>query len=103
MPVFGRPEETNARYRQLLKEGQTGLSVAFDLPTQNGYDSDDPLVREEVGRVGVAVDSLKDYEIIFEGIPLDKITTSMTLNPTAAVGLAMYMALAQKQGIASIR
>lgn len=96
---FGRPEETNARYRQLLKEGQTGLSVAFDLPTQNGYDSDDPLVREEVGRVGVAVDSLKDYEIIFEGIPLDKITTSMTLNPTAAVGLAMYVALAQKQGI----
>ena len=96
---FGRPEETNARYKELLAQGNTGLSVAFDLPSQIGYDSDDPRVEDEVGRVGVAVDSLKDMEIIFEGIPLDKITTSFTINPTAAIILAMYVALAQKQGI----
>ncbi|MBL0715459.1 MAG: methylmalonyl-CoA mutase [Desulfosarcina sp.] len=95
---FGTPEESNTRFRSLLKEGQSGLSVAFDLPTQIGFDSDDPRVEEEVGRVGVAVDTLKDMEIIFEGIPLDKITTSFTINPTAAVILAMYVALAQKKG-----
>ncbi len=96
---FGNPEETNVQYKRLLKQGQSGLSMAFDLPTQLGYDSDNPLVEEEVGRVGVAVDSLKDYEIIFDGIPLDKITTSMTLNPVASVGLAMYMVAAEKQGV----
>ena len=96
---FGNPEETNVRYRELLSQGQTGLSVAFDLPSQIGYDSDDPTIEEEVGRVGVAVDSLKDIEIIFDKIPLDKITTSFTVNPTAAVILAMYIALAQKRNI----
>ena len=96
---FGNPEETNVRYKELLSQGQTGLSVAFDLPSQIGYDSDDPTIEEEVGRVGVAVDSLKDIEIIFDGIPLDKITTSFTVNPTSAVILAMYVALAQKRNI----
>ena len=96
---FGNPEETNVRYRELLSQGQTGLSVAFDLPSQIGYDSDDPTIEEEVGRVGVAVDSLKDIEIIFNEIPLDKITTSFTVNPTSAVILAMYVALAQKRNI----
>ncbi|WDN90152.1 methylmalonyl-CoA mutase, N-terminal domain [Desulfosarcina sp. BuS5] len=96
---IGNPEETNVLYKELLSKGQTGLSVAFDLPSQIGYDSDDPTVEEEVGRVGVAVDSLKDIEIIFEGIPLDKITTSFTVNPTSAVILAMYVALAQKRNI----
>ncbi|MCD6273427.1 MAG: methylmalonyl-CoA mutase [Deltaproteobacteria bacterium] len=96
---IGNPEETNVLYKELLSKGQTGLSVAFDLPSQIGFDSDDPTVEEEVGRVGVAVDSLKDIEIIFEGIPLDKITTSFTVNPTSAVILAMYVALAQKRNI----
>ncbi|MBL0731518.1 MAG: methylmalonyl-CoA mutase [Desulfosarcina sp.] len=96
---FGNPEETNVRYKELLSQGQTGLSVAFDLPSQIGYDSDDSTIEEEVGRVGVAVDSLKDIEIIFDGIPLDKITTSFTVNPTSAVILAMYVALAQKRNI----
>jgi len=96
---FGNPEETNVRYKELLSQGQTGLSVAFDLPSQIGYDSDDPAIEEEVGRVGVAVDSLKDIEIIFDGIPLDKITTSFTVNPTSAVILSMYVALAQKRNI----
>lgn len=96
---IGNPEETNVLYKELLSKGQTGLSVAFDLPSQIGYDSDDPTVEEEVGRVGVAVDTLKDIEIIFEGIPLDKITTSFTVNPTSAVILAMYVALAQKRNI----
>lgn len=96
---FGNPEETNVRYKELLAQGQTGLSVAFDLPSQIGYDSDNPTVEEEVGRVGVAVDSLKDIEIIFDGIPLDKITTSFTVNPTSAVILAMYIVLAQKRNI----
>ena len=96
---FGNPEETNVRYKELLSQGQTGLSVAFDLPSQIGYDSDDPTIEEEVGRVGVAVDSLKDIEIIFDGIPLDKITTSFTVNPTSAVILSMYVALAQKRNI----
>ncbi len=97
---FATPEETNRRYKNLLAQGQPGLSVAFDLPTQCGYDSDDPLIEEEVGKVGVAVDTLRDMEIIFDGIPLDRITTSFTINPTAAIILAMYVAVAQKQGIA---
>ena len=97
---FGNPEATNARFRSLIDQGQSGLSVAFDLPTQIGYDSDDPCVEEEVGRVGVAVDTLKDMEIIFDGIPLDKITSSFTVNPTAGIILAMYVAIAQKRGIA---
>jgi methylmalonyl-CoA mutase N-terminal domain/subunit len=96
---FATPEETNRRYKNLLAQGQPGLSVAFDLPTQCGFDSDDPLIEEEVGKVGVAVDTLKDMEIIFEGIPLDKITTSFTINPTASIILAMYIAVAEKQGV----
>ncbi len=96
---FGSAEETNKRFRYLLEQGQTGLSVAFDLPTQIGYDSDDPLAEGEVGKVGVAVDSLHDMETLFDSIPLDKVSTSMTINAPAAVLLAMYAAVAQKQGI----
>jgi methylmalonyl-CoA mutase N-terminal domain/subunit len=98
---FATPEETNKRYKYLLENGQTGLSVAFDLPTQIGYDSDHPLSDGEVGKVGVAIDTLKDMEILFDGIPLDKVSTSMTINSTAAVLLAMYIAVAEKQGIKS--
>jgi methylmalonyl-CoA mutase N-terminal domain/subunit len=98
---FATPEETNKRYKYLLEHGQTGLSVAFDLPTQIGYDSDHALSEGEVGKVGVAIDTLKDMEILFDGIPLDKVSTSMTINSTAAVLLAMYMAVAEKQGIKS--
>jgi methylmalonyl-CoA mutase, N-terminal domain len=97
---FGSAEETNERFRYLLDQGQTGLSVAFDLPTQIGYDSDHPLARGEVGKVGVAIDSLADMEILMDQIPLDKVSTSMTINSPAAVLLAMYMAVAEKQGIA---
>ncbi|PIV23077.1 MAG: methylmalonyl-CoA mutase [Deltaproteobacteria bacterium CG_4_8_14_3_um_filter_45_9] len=96
---YGTPEETNTLFKSLLNQGQMGLSVAFGLPTQIGFDSDNPLVEDEVGRVGVAVDTLKDMEIIFEGIPLDKITTSFTINPTASIILAMYIAVAEKQGV----
>ena len=96
---FGSAEETNQRFRYLLQEGQTGLSVAFDLPTQIGYDSDHPLARGEVGKVGVAIDSLADMEILMDQIPLDQVSTSMTINAPAAVLLAMYMAVAEKQGI----
>jgi methylmalonyl-CoA mutase N-terminal domain/subunit len=96
---FGTPEESNQRYRYLLGQGGTGLSVALDLPTQCGYDSDDPEVTEEVGRVGVAVDTLKDAEILFDEIPLDKISTSFTINGTAAILLAFYVAAAEKRGI----
>lgn len=96
---FGSAEETNKRFRYLLEQGQTGLSVAFDLPTQIGYDSDHPLARGEVGKVGVAVDSLADMEVLMEHIPLDRVSTSMTINSPAAVLLAMYMAVAEKQGI----
>jgi len=96
---FGSAEETNKRFRYLLEEGQTGLSVAFDLPTQIGYDSDHPLARGEVGKVGVAIDSLADMEILMDQIPLDQVSTSMTINAPAAVLLAMYMAVAEKQGI----
>jgi methylmalonyl-CoA mutase N-terminal domain/subunit len=96
---FGTAEETNERYRYLLDQGQTGLSVAFDLPTQIGYDSDDPSAAGEVGRVGVAVASLEDMERLFDGIPLDKVSTSMTINAPAAVLLAMYIAVAKRQGV----
>lgn len=96
---FGTAEDTNKRYHYLLKAGQTGLSVAFDLPTQIGYDSDDPMAEGEVGKCGVAIDSLKDMEILFDGIPLDKVTTSMTINSTCAIVLAMYIAVAEKQGV----
>ncbi|MFH1381613.1 MAG: methylmalonyl-CoA mutase family protein [Chloroflexota bacterium] len=96
---FGTPQETNQRFRWLLDQGQTGLSVAFDLPTQIGYDSDHPLAKGEVGRVGVAVDSLRDMETIFAKIPLDKISTSMTINATCNILLAMYIAVAKKQGV----
>jgi methylmalonyl-CoA mutase N-terminal domain/subunit len=96
---FGTAEESNRRYRYLLDQGGTGLSVALDLPTQCGYDSDDPEVGEEVGRVGVAVDTLADAEILFGGIPLDKISTSFTINGTAAILLACYVAAAEKSGV----
>jgi methylmalonyl-CoA mutase N-terminal domain/subunit len=98
---FATPEETNRRYKYLLEHGQTGLSVAFDLPTQIGYDSDHPLSDGEVGKVGVAIDTLKDMEILFDGIPLDKVSTSMTINSTAAILLTMYIAVAEKQGVKS--
>jgi len=98
---FGTPEETNKRYRYLLEQGQTGLSVAFDLPTQIGYDSDDPMSEGEVGKVGVPVDSLQDMEIIFKDLPLHELSTSMTINAPAAILLAMYIAIAEKQGIPS--
>ena len=96
---FGTAEESNERYKFLLSQGQTGLSVAFDLPTQIGYDSDHPLAQGEVGKVGVAIDSLKDMEILFDGIPLDKVSTSMTINAPASILLCMYIAVAEKQGV----
>jgi methylmalonyl-CoA mutase N-terminal domain/subunit len=96
---FGSAQETNKRFKYLLEQGQTGLSIAFDLPTQIGYDSDHPLARGEVGKVGVAIDSLLDVETLFDGIPLDKVSTSMTINSPAAVILAMYIAMAEKQGV----
>ena len=96
---FGTAEDTNRRFKYLLEQGQTGLSIAFDLPTQMGYDSDHPMASGEVGKVGVAIDSLEDMEILFDGIPLDKVTTSMTINSTAAILLAMYLAIAEKQGV----
>lgn len=98
---FASAEESNERYKYLLQQGQTGLSVAFDLPTQIGYDSDHPLSQGEVGKVGVAIDSLADMEILFDGIPLDKVSTSMTINAPAAVLLAMYIAVAEKQGVSA--
>ncbi|MFZ5452631.1 MAG: acyl-CoA mutase large subunit family protein [Thermodesulfobacteriota bacterium] len=96
---FGSAEETNERYHFLLKSGQTGLSVAFDLPTQIGFDSDHPLAQGEVGKVGVSIDSLWDMEQLFAGIPLEQVSTSMTINSPCAVLLAMYLAIAEKQGI----
>ncbi|MFA9404203.1 MAG: methylmalonyl-CoA mutase [Anaerolineales bacterium] len=96
---YASAEESNARYRYLLEKGQTGLSVAFDLPTQIGYDADDPLATGEVGKVGVSISSLRDMEILFEGIPLDKVSTSMTINAPAAILLAMYIAVAKRQGL----
>lgn len=98
---FGTAKESNERYRYLLEQGQTGLSVAFDLPTQMGYDSDSAMAEGEVGKVGVAIDSLADMEILFDRIPLDKVSTSMTINATASVLLAMYIAVAEKQGVSS--
>lgn len=98
---FGDAEESNKRYQYLLKNGQTGLSIAFDLPTQIGYDSDHSMSHGEVGKVGVAIDSLEDMETLFNNIPLDKVSTSMTINAPAAVLLAMYIAIAEKQGISS--
>ncbi|MDR5695079.1 MAG: methylmalonyl-CoA mutase family protein [Armatimonadota bacterium] len=96
---FGTAEDTNRRFRYLLEQGQTGLSVAFDMPTLMGYDSDHPRALGEVGREGVAVDTLEDMKILFDGIPLDQVTTSMTINGPAAVLLAMYVAVAEEQGI----
>jgi methylmalonyl-CoA mutase N-terminal domain/subunit len=96
---FGTAEDTNKRFRYLLKQGMPGLSVAFDLPTQIGYDSDHPMAEGAVGRVGVAVDTLADMETIFEGIPLDEVSTSMTINAPATVLLAMYIAVGEKQGV----
>lgn len=96
---FGTPEETNERFRFLLQAGQTGLSLALDLPTQLGLDSDDPMAEGEVGKVGVAIDSLADMETVFREIPLDRVSTSMTINATAAILLAMYEAAAKKQGV----
>jgi len=98
---FGNAEESNQRYKFLLQKGQTGLSIAFDLPTQMGYDSDHQMSEGEVGKVGVAIDSLADMEVLFNGIPLDKVSTSMTINAPASVLLAMYIAVAEKQGIAA--
>jgi methylmalonyl-CoA mutase N-terminal domain/subunit len=96
---FGTAEESNRRYHYLLSQGTTGLSVAFDLPTQMGYDSDHPRAAGEVGRVGVAIDSLEDMEILLRGIPLDRVSTSMTINATAAILLALYLVVAEKQGV----
>ena len=97
---FASAEESNRRYKFLLEQGQTGLSVAFDLPTQIGYDSDHEMAVGEVGKVGVAIDALRDMEILFSGIPLDRVSTSMTINAPAAVLLAMYLTVAEKQGVA---
>jgi methylmalonyl-CoA mutase N-terminal domain/subunit len=96
---YATAQESNERYRYLLEQGQTGLSVAFDLPTQIGYDSDEPIATGEVGKVGVAISSLEDMELLFQNIPLDKVSTSMTINAPAAVLLAMYVAVAKKQGV----
>ncbi|MBI1909036.1 MAG: methylmalonyl-CoA mutase [Deltaproteobacteria bacterium] len=96
---FGTAEETNKRFKYLLAHGQTGLSVAFDLPTQMGYDSDHPMAKGEVGRVGVAIDSVEDMETLFSGIPLDKVSTSMTINATAMILLCLYRVVAEKQGV----
>ena len=97
---FGTAKETNERFRYLLSEGQNGLSVAFDLPTQIGYDSDDPIAMGEVGKVGVAIDSIEDMEMLFHEVPLDKVSTSMTINAPASILLAMYLATGKKQGVA---
>src|SRR3989304_5305418 len=96
---YGTAAESNRRFRYLLEQGQTGLSVAFDLPTQIGYDSDHPQARGEGGRVGVAIDSLEDMEELFAGLPLDRVSTSMTINATAAILLALYVAVARRQGV----
>src|SRR6184192_1949161 len=98
---YATAEESNARYKYLLAQGTTGLSVAFDLPTQIGLDSDDPLAAGEVGKVGVAIDSLEDMSCLFDGIPLDEVSTSMTINATAAILLCLYLAVARKQGVPS--
>ena len=96
---YATAEESNERYRYLLAQGQTGLSVAFDLPTQIGYDADDPIAMGEVGKVGVSISSLRAMETLFQEIPLDKVSTSMTINAPAAILLAMYIAVGKKQGV----
>jgi len=96
---FGRPEDTNRRFKYLLEQGQTGLSTAFDMPALMGYDADHPRARGEVGREGVSISTLEDFERLFDGIPLDRVTTSMTINCTASIALAMYLAVADKQGV----
>ncbi|MBM3947574.1 MAG: methylmalonyl-CoA mutase, partial [SAR202 cluster bacterium] len=96
---YATARESNRRYRYLLEQGQTGLSVAFDLPTQTGYDSDHPVAKGEVGKVGVAIDTLADMEVLFDSIPLDKASTSMTINATGSILLALYLAVAKKQGV----
>ncbi len=100
---FGSAAETNRRYRYLLDQGQTGLSVAFDLPSQMGYDADSPTARSEVGKVGVSIASIEDMAALFDGIPLDRVSTSMTINATAAILLCLYVAVAQRQGVAAER
>ncbi|MGE0352234.1 MAG: methylmalonyl-CoA mutase [Gemmatimonadales bacterium] len=100
---FGTAEETNQRFRSLLAAGQSGLSTAFDLPTQMGYDSDHPMARGEVGRVGVAIDTVDDLAVLFTGIPLDRVSTSMTINATAAILLAMYVVVGEEQGVPRTR
>src|SRR5690606_5713120 len=100
---FGTAEETNERFRRLLASGQTGLSTAFDLPTQMGYDSDHPMAAGEVGRVGVAIDTVDDLADLFRGIPLGEVSTSMTINATAAVLLAMYIVVGEEQGVERTR
>src|SRR5262245_29091031 len=100
---FGTARESNERYRYLLSQGVMGLSVAFDLPTQIGYDSDHPLAAGEVGRVGVAIDSLEDMVTLLDGIPLDQVSTSMTINATAIILLALYVAAGQRQGVPASR
>src|SRR5512139_2598713 len=96
---FATAAESNRRYRYLLSQGVSGLSVAFDLPTQIGYDSDDPLAAGEVGKVGVAIDSIEDMEALFDSIPLDRVSTSMTINATASILLSLYIAVARRQGV----
>jgi len=96
---FGTPAETNERFKFLIEHGQNALNVAFDLPTQMGLDSDDPMAYGEVGRVGMAVDTLKDMEVAFEGIPIDKISVSLTVNAVTPIILAMYLTVAEKQGV----
>src|SRR5208283_785677 len=96
---FGDAKESNSRYKYLLKQGQTGLSVAFDLPTQIGYDSDHAMAKGEVGQVGVAISTIEDMETLFHGIPLDKVSTSMTINSTAPILLAFYLAVADRQKV----
>ncbi|MFZ4591791.1 MAG: methylmalonyl-CoA mutase family protein, partial [Ignavibacteria bacterium] len=96
---FGTPEDTNQRFKYLLEHGQTGLSTAFDMPTLMGYDADAPVSEGEVGICGVSISSLEDMEILFEGIPLDKVSTSMTINSPAAMVFAFYLAVAEKQGV----
>ena len=98
---FGTARQSNERYRYLLEQGTTGLSVAFDLPTQMGFDSDSPRARGEVGKVGVAIDSIADMEILFDQIPLDRVSTSMTINSTASTLLALYVAVAEAKGISA--
>src|SRR5690606_23015085 len=100
---FGTAEESNQRYRFLLEQGQSGLSVAFDLPTQIGYDADDPMAGGEVGKVGVSISSIHDMMTLFDQIPLDKVSTSMTINAPAAVLLAMYIVVGKRQGVEASR